>query len=72
MLLVKLAEKGFIPQREDLAESVEENKELTLKAAHELYEKTVRPTLKPSTAIAPAPGHCHFSVTERYTTRTTP
>ena len=51
MLLVKLAEKGFIPQPEDLAESVEENKELTLKEAHELYEKTVMPTLKPSTAI---------------------
>lgn len=50
MLLVTLAEKGFIPGPEDVDES-EPAKELTLKEARELYEETVRPTLKPSTAI---------------------
>jgi integrase len=51
MLLVTLTEKGFIPGPEDVAEKAEEKRELTLKQAHELYEKTVKPTLKPSTVI---------------------
>jgi integrase len=51
MLLVTLTEKGFIPEPEDMAERAEEKKELTLKEAHELYEKTAKPTLKPSTVI---------------------
>jgi integrase len=54
MLLVTLTEKGFIPEPTDAGRSGDERQEeteLTLKAAHELYEKTMKPTLKPSTVI---------------------
>ncbi|MGH7297355.1 MAG: tyrosine-type recombinase/integrase [Polyangiaceae bacterium] len=52
MLLVTLTEKGFIPEPSDLVGSGEqEEKELTLNEAHELYVKTMKPTLKPSTVI---------------------
>jgi integrase len=54
MLLVTLTEKGFIPEPADVAGSGDERQEemeLTLKEAHELYEKTMKPTLKPSTVI---------------------
>lgn len=54
MLLVTLTEKGFIPEPADTVEGgeeKEEEKELTLREAHELYEKTMKPTLKPSTVI---------------------
>ena len=52
MLLVVLAEKGFIPDPRDLTESEESNeKELTLTEAYELYGKTAKLTLKPSTVI---------------------
>ncbi len=54
MLLVTLTEKGFIPEPADVVEKGDERaeeKELTLNEAHELYEKTMKPTLKPSTVI---------------------
>ncbi len=51
MLLVTLTDKGFIPEPEDVTERPEEKRVLTLKQAHELYEKTARLMLKPSTGI---------------------
>lgn len=51
MLLVTVTEKGFIPEPEDVPEGGVEKKELTLKEAYELYEKTMKPTLKPSTVM---------------------
>jgi integrase len=50
-LIVTFTEKGFVPEPEDVAEGTVQKEELTLKQAYELYEKTVMPTLKPSTAI---------------------
>jgi integrase len=51
MLLVTLTEKGFIPDPEDVHEDAAEKSELTLKEAHQLYERTMKPTLKPSTVM---------------------
>jgi integrase len=56
-LLVMLAEKGFFPGTKGVDENIpdaetEEKRELTLKEAHELYEKTMKPMLKPSTAAS--------------------
>jgi integrase len=54
MLLVTLTERGFIPEPTDVGSGVEteeEEHELTLAEAHELFEKTMKPTLKPSTVI---------------------
>jgi integrase len=50
-LLVTYTEKGFIPGPEDVVAEQKPVKELTLKEAHELYKKTLEPTLKPSTSI---------------------
>jgi hypothetical protein len=50
--LVMLADTGFLAGTKDPGESaqrVDENLELTFKEAHELYERTMKPMLKPST-----------------------
>jgi integrase len=50
--LVTLAEKGFLVGTKDIGEKTQradENVELTFKEAHELYERTMKPMLKPST-----------------------
>jgi integrase len=47
-----VAANGFLPSMKDVAETNherEQKEELTFKEAHELFERTMQPTLKPST-----------------------
>ncbi|MGH7437965.1 MAG: tyrosine-type recombinase/integrase [Polyangiaceae bacterium] len=50
MLLVTLTEKGYLPEPENAPEDAARDKGMTLKEAYQLYERTLKPTLKPSTA----------------------